>query len=80
MMFNTKQKETGMNITVRLILPTRVVELHGEPETVVEEMEALIALESDIGESYAEIIPFPTVNKRNHPSFPQLEFGDNDEK
>ena len=69
-----------MNITVRLILPTRVVELHGEPETVVEEMEALIALESDIGESYAEIMPFPTVNKKNHPSFPQLPFGDNNEE
>jgi hypothetical protein len=57
----------GKNITVRLILPTGVKEIHGESEEVIAEVRRLTDLESELGESYAEIIPFPT-KKSVHPS------------
>ena len=63
---NTEQK--AGEVTVRLILPSRVEEITGTPEDVHEKMTSLIELESDIGQSYAEIIPFPTP-KRTHPVY-----------
>lgn len=57
----------GKNITVRLILPTGVKEIYGESEEVIAEVRRLTDLESELGESFAEIIPFPT-KKSVHPS------------
>jgi len=59
--------EKSDQLTVRLILPTGVKEITGLREEVIERVTALVRLESDLGESYAEIIPFPTP-KRYHPS------------
>jgi len=44
-------------IAVRLILPSGVKEIQGEPEFVIEEIARLSSLESDIGKSFAEKIP-----------------------
>lgn len=54
-------------VTVRLILPSGVKEICGEPEEVMVEMQRLMDLEKELGVSYAEIIPFPTA-KSLHPS------------
>lgn len=57
----------GKQITVRLILPTGVKEITGDVEEVSVEIRRLTDLESELGESYAEILPFPT-KKSMHPS------------
>ena len=44
-------------IAVRLILPSGVKEIQGNREYVIEEMQRLMDLESDIGISFAEKIP-----------------------
>ena len=54
-------------MTVRLILPSGVKEITGKRDEVVSEVTRLIDLESEMGKSYAEIIPFPT-KKSMHPS------------
>ena len=44
-------------IAVRLILPSGVKEIQGNREYVIQEMLRMIDLESDIGKSFAEVIP-----------------------
>ncbi len=55
-------------IAVRLILPSGVKEIQGNREYVIEEMQRLMDLESDIGKSFAEKIPV----KHHHQE--QLDF------
>jgi hypothetical protein len=66
---------TLKEVTVRLILPSGVKEICGEPEVVMVEMQRLIDLEKEIGTSYAEIIPFPTA-KSMHPASYKLKDAD----
>jgi hypothetical protein len=44
-------------IAIRLILPSGVKDIQGNREYVIEEMQRLMDLESDIGKSFAEAIP-----------------------
>jgi hypothetical protein len=52
--------EETNTLTVRIILPTIVKEITGSRDEVVAEVQRLLSLESDLGRSYAEIIPAPT--------------------
>jgi hypothetical protein len=55
-------------IAIRLILPSGVKEIRGNHEYVIEEMQRLMDLESDIGKSFAEAIPV------RHTQQEQLDF------
>ena len=52
------------HLKIRLILPSGVKELSGAREFVIEEMLRLTALESDIGKSFAELIPTPIAQEK----------------